>query len=44
MFGINDLGILSAYILGFGCLVFAIWFGISRWNKDDNENPQNLDQ
>lgn len=40
MFGINDLGIIMAYLLGFCCLIFALWFGISRWNKDDNENSK----
>jgi hypothetical protein len=35
MFGINDSGILIAYILVFLCLVFAIWYGITRWNKNE---------
>jgi hypothetical protein len=35
MFGIEDFGILTAYLLTFTGLVFAIWYGISRWNKDE---------
>jgi hypothetical protein len=35
MFGIEDPGIWIAYLLAFICLVFAIWYGISRWNKDE---------
>lgn len=35
MFGINDPGIWMAYILAFICVVFAFWFGITRWNKED---------
>ena len=44
MFGINDPGICMAYLLAFACMIFAIWFGITRWNKDDsddNNNPKN---
>lgn len=35
MFGIEDPGIWIAYLLAFVCLVFAIWYGISRWNKNE---------
>jgi hypothetical protein len=35
MFGIEDPGIWIAYLLAFICLVFAIWYGVSRWNKDE---------
>ncbi|MDL2222631.1 hypothetical protein LJB98_00855 [Bacteroidales bacterium OttesenSCG-928-M11] len=38
MFGIEDPGIWSAYLLGFGCLVFALYFGIRNWNKEDNND------
>lgn len=38
MFGINDPGIYMAYLLAFACVAFAIWFGITRWNKDDNDS------
>ena len=35
MFGIDDPGIWIIYLLIFVCLVFSIWYGISRWNKDE---------
>jgi hypothetical protein len=35
MFGIEDPGIRIAYLSAFVCLVFAIWYGVSRWNKDE---------
>ena len=40
MFGISDPGIWLAYLLAFACLLF-IWFGITTWNKEDDEktNP-----
>ncbi len=43
MFGINDPGILLAYLLGIGCLVFSIWYGITRWDSEDKDsnNPEN---
>jgi hypothetical protein len=34
MFGIEDFGIILAYIMAIGCLVFSLWYGISHWNKD----------
>jgi hypothetical protein len=37
MFGIDDPGIWSAYLLALLCLVFSLWYGISRWNKKDEE-------
>ena len=42
MFGINDPGIWLAYLLAFACLLYAIWFGITTWNKDDDDstNPK----
>ncbi|MDO5570324.1 MAG: hypothetical protein Q4F97_02510 [Bacteroidales bacterium] len=34
MFGINDWGIILAYLLAVCCLLFSIWWGITHWNKD----------
>lgn len=41
MFGINDPGIILAYLIALACLIFSIWFGITRWNKDDEEDNNN---
>ncbi|GHT08423.1 hypothetical protein AGMMS50262_17660 [Bacteroidia bacterium] len=44
MFGIEDPGIYITYLMAFGCVVFALIYGIARWNeKDDDEsiNPEN---
>jgi len=38
MFGIEDPGIYLAYLLAFGCLLFSVWFGITRWNKEDKDD------
>lgn len=38
MFGINDPGIWLAYLLAFICLIFYIWFGVTYWNNEDEEN------
>jgi len=35
MFGLSDPVIWIAYLLIFLCLAFALWYGISRWNKDE---------
>jgi hypothetical protein len=35
MFGINDPGIWITYLLSFGCVAFALWFGITHWNKEN---------
>ena len=35
MFGINDPGIWVAYLMAFLCLAFSIWYGVSRWNKEE---------
>jgi hypothetical protein len=43
MFGIDDPSIFLAYILAFGCLIFSIWYGITKWNEkdeDENSNPK----
>lgn len=44
MFGIDDPGIWLAYLLAFACVIFAIWFGVRNWNKDENDsiNSKNL--
>lgn len=42
MFGIEDPGITLAYLIAIGCIVFSVWFGITRWNKEDkdSDNPK----
>jgi hypothetical protein len=48
VFGIDDPGIYIAYVMAFGCLVFALWYGIARWNEEDEENdsihPENPEE
>jgi hypothetical protein len=47
MFGIDDPGIYIAYLLGIGCLVFSIFYGVAKWNEkedDDVFNPKNTEQ
>lgn len=34
MFGINDPGIFFAYLLAVVCLIFSIYWGLSRWNRE----------
>ncbi len=46
MFGIEDPMIWLAYLSAAACLVFALWFGLTRWNRegdddDQNDNPEN---
>ncbi|MDR1402245.1 MAG: hypothetical protein LBJ60_00905 [Tannerellaceae bacterium] len=41
MFGISDPLILICYLLSFGCVVFAVWFGIAQWNKDSDGDKNN---
>ncbi len=45
MFGIEDPMIWLAYLSAAGCLVFALWFGLTRWNRecddDDSNNSEN---
>lgn len=36
MFGIEDPGIWMAYLLAFACLIFALWYGLSRWNQEED--------
>ena len=38
MFGIEYPGIWLPYLMGFVCLAFSAWWGISRWNKDDKSD------
>ena len=38
MFGISDPGIWLAYLLALVCLFYSLWFGITHWNKDDEES------
>lgn len=40
MFGIDDPGIWTAYLLAFACLVFSIGYGIIYWDKDKSENKK----
>lgn len=40
MFGLTDPGIVLAYAMAVGCVVFAIWFGITHWNKGDNNDTK----
>ena len=44
MFGINDPGIWSAYLLMIVCLLFSIWFGIRTWNKEDKNDKKEEEQ
>ncbi len=47
MFGIDDPGIWMAYLLAVVCLVFSIYWGISRWNRDydsDTKDGENKSQ
>lgn len=38
MFGIEDPGIWLPYVLAVACLIFSAWWGISRWNQDDESD------
>lgn len=38
MFGIEDPGIWSVYLLTILCVAFSVWFGVTRWNKDDERD------
>jgi len=44
MFGIQDPGIWSAYLLMIVCLLFSIWFGIRTGNKEDKNDEQENEQ
>lgn len=38
MFGIEDPAIWLAYLSAFICLAFALWYGISRWNREEDRD------
>lgn len=38
MFGIDDPFIILPYLLSVVCVVFAAWFGLKYWNKDDEKD------
>lgn len=38
MFGIHDPWIYSTYLLAVACVVFAAWYGLKNWNKDDKKD------
>ena len=38
MFGIDDTFIILPYLLSVVCVVFAAWFGLEYWNKDDEKD------
>ncbi len=38
MFGIEDFGIISAFVLIILCVAFSIWFGVKYWNKEDERD------
>lgn len=40
MFGVDDPFICLPYILSVLCVLFAAWYGIKSWNKDDKEDEQ----
>jgi len=40
MFGIEDPGIYIAYTAAILCVLFAAWFGITRWNKEDKDSEE----
>ena len=42
MFGIDDPGILMAYLLAVVCLVFSVYWGVTRWNRDYESDKEDL--
>ena len=38
MFGIDDPFIILPYLLSVVCVIFAAWFGLKYWNKDDEKD------
>lgn len=38
MFGISDPLIILPYFLSIVCVLFATWFGIKNWNKDNDKD------
>lgn len=35
MFGIEDFSIYGAYLAIIACVVFALVYGVIKWNKED---------
>lgn len=42
MFGIDDPFIILPYLLSVVCVVFAVWFGLEYWNKDDEKRRNTM--
>jgi hypothetical protein len=40
MFGIEDPGIRMAYLLAVACLIFAVWYGLSHWNSEEDTDGE----
>lgn len=40
MFGIEDPGIWSVYLLTVLCVGYSIWFGAKRWNREDYKEDE----
>lgn len=40
MFGIEDFGIVSAFVLIVLCVLFSIWYGVKYWNKEDKRDGE----
>lgn len=38
MFGIEDSGIWIPYLSALLCLLFSAWWGITKWNKEDDSD------
>lgn len=38
MCGIEDPLIYLPYLLSVGCVLFAAWYGIKYWNKDNDKD------
>lgn len=44
MLGIDDPGIYAAYFLGIGCLLFSIYYGVTKWNEKDEDDRLNSEK
>jgi hypothetical protein len=38
MFGINDPAVYIAYLMMAGCIIFAVCYGIVKWNEKEEED------
>lgn len=38
MFGIDDPLIYLPYVLSVACVIFAVWYGVKNWSKDDEKD------